>query len=317
MRAHRSLPPSCADSRFPYTSARGGATYGRHAGRQSVRTCYTTPQGRHRNLVSQTSSSPAPEPNPPEGRPAGGGAEHTLPASYGSDRIVLMARDPYWAFAYWELTEGGRRAAQERLGTPAEAVIRLFELTGTGERLPRTDVPAGPASSWYFNVSPGKRYQAALGLRLGNAFEVIAESQAVLAPPDGPSERVDASWMVLYDLYGPEVSFAHASSPGGLRTAARRADWFGGSEAWHRTIEPLGTQERRSADLILTLEGRLPPGLRLWVGDQAVEATPSGEVRVRLTLPEGGSLVPVRVESAAARRESPFESPARLNSEFS
>lgn len=228
-----------------------------------------------------------------------------------------MARDPYWAFAYWELTEGGRRAAQERLGTPAEAVIRLFELTGTGERLPRTDVPAGPASSWYFNVSPGKRYQAALGLRLGNAFEVIAESQAVLAPPDGPSERVDASWMVLYDLYGPEVSFAHASSPGGLRTAARRADWFGGSEAWHRTIEPLGTQERRSADLILTLEGRLPPGLRLWVGDQAVEATPSGEVRVRLTLPEGGSLVPVRVESAAARRESPFESPARLNSEFS
>ena len=78
---------------------------------------------------------------PPEGRPAGGGAEHTLPASYGSDRIVLMARDPYWAFAYWELTEGGRRSVDRR---GRLILIRDRVLSDDVTRVGRVDVVLRP-----------------------------------------------------------------------------------------------------------------------------------------------------------------------------
>jgi hypothetical protein len=31
-------------------------------------------------------------------------AGETLPPFYGEDTLVLLARDPYWLFSYWELT---------------------------------------------------------------------------------------------------------------------------------------------------------------------------------------------------------------------
>ena len=35
-----------------------------------------------------------------------------LPAHYGEDRITVMARDPWWLFAYWEIRPGPRKGAE-------------------------------------------------------------------------------------------------------------------------------------------------------------------------------------------------------------
>ena len=55
-----------------------------------------------------------------------------LPHGYGDDQISLMARDPHWAFTYWEVTQ--KRLAAERSGLgygglDASLALRLYDVT--------------------------------------------------------------------------------------------------------------------------------------------------------------------------------------------
>ena len=35
--------------------------------------------------------------------------EFELPAQYGQNKLVLLVRDPWWVYAYWEVTDSKRR----------------------------------------------------------------------------------------------------------------------------------------------------------------------------------------------------------------
>ena len=52
-----------------------------------------------------------------------------LPESYGVDECEVLYKDPFWVFAYWEVTDGGLGAARAQLGQSADGarlVLRLF-----------------------------------------------------------------------------------------------------------------------------------------------------------------------------------------------
>ncbi|MGB4617027.1 MAG: DUF4912 domain-containing protein, partial [Dethiobacteria bacterium] len=94
-----------------------------------------------------------------------------LPRYYGEDRLVLLPRDPYCIFAYWEITPATRERLRERWGeeawnqafpqlrvvkqNPAERVEESFEVTIQAE-----------AENWYLtNLQPDCYYHLELGWR--------------------------------------------------------------------------------------------------------------------------------------------------------
>jgi hypothetical protein len=127
-----------------------------------------------------------------------------LPRAYGVDRIGLLARDPWWVFAYWELTPTTRIAALRALGSDGEGareVLRIHDvtfITFTGDNAWQSidvELPPG-AQSWYVNVAhPAAAYCAEIGLRTaGGRFVALARSNTVHTPPASPSTDASVRW---------------------------------------------------------------------------------------------------------------------------
>jgi hypothetical protein len=142
----------------------------------------------------QAPAPPAAAPAPPaepyidRGKP--------VPHTYGRDVLRLMARDPEWVFAYWELTPQRLRQLRSRFKNlhTHRWKLRLFDLTAKTERL--VDVFLG-ACSWYVHVQPRHVYKVELGFEDGDSFIAILSSNSAKAPANAISERGDEEWMIL------------------------------------------------------------------------------------------------------------------------
>jgi hypothetical protein len=148
----------------------------------------------------RTTLPPIPPPSP--GRDTG-----DLPRAYGEDRIALMVRDPWWLFAYWELTPTTRVAALRALGADGEGareVLRVHDvtlITFTGDNAWQSidvELPPG-ADSWYVNVSrPAAAYCAEIGLRMASGrFVALARSNTASTPAASPSGDTTVRWARL------------------------------------------------------------------------------------------------------------------------
>ncbi len=129
-----------------------------------------------------------------------------LPEGYGDNRLVLMTRDPFWFFAYWEITH--ERAEQIRTAhgrdswDRAALVLRVYDL---GES-PNTPIDSAShfdvevqkfAHQWYVQVSySGHTYVADLGLRWPDGkFVALFRSNVIRQPSGRVSDKVDSQWM--------------------------------------------------------------------------------------------------------------------------
>ncbi len=142
--------------------------------------------------------------------PAGGYVdreEGELPRSYGRDRIVLLPRDPWWVFAYWEVTPTTRINALRTLAAQAEGareVLRVYDvtfITFTGDNAWLFfDVEVAPgADRSYLNVGrPAASFCVELGLRSGNGrFLPLVRSNVVTTPRSSPSPDTAVRWVEL------------------------------------------------------------------------------------------------------------------------
>ena len=130
-----------------------------------------------------------------------------LPRSYGEDTIVLLPRDPWWLFAYWEVTPSTRVQALRVLGGEAEGaseVLRVYDvtfITFTGHNAWRSwdvELPPG-AESWYLNVGrPATSFCVEIGLRTPSGrFLPLARSNVVTTPRAAPSSDMTVRWAEL------------------------------------------------------------------------------------------------------------------------
>jgi len=147
-------------------------------------------------------SVPRPEPAPAPREPLAAPFVdwgHPLPLSYGLDRIVALARDPFWIFAYWEL-EGPRRkalAAESGQSDLAQAqwLLRVRNLTALSQK----QVPISADSyNWYLRVDDGCEYEIDLGVlsRTGR-FIVAVTSNRTSTPSSKLSPEETETWMVI------------------------------------------------------------------------------------------------------------------------
>ncbi len=133
-------------------------------------------------------------------------ADHSeLPTSYHSTYLTLIARDPYWIYAYWEITPSSLEEIKNKIGSrikEAVFVIRMYDVTYIyfdGTNANRSfDIEIEPgAGNWYINLwSDNATYCADLGLRLPEgSFFALARSNFVTTPRFYPSGRSDQIWM--------------------------------------------------------------------------------------------------------------------------
>lgn len=153
----------------------------------------------------------------------GPGPGFDLPSRYGEDKLVLMARDPHWLFAYWEITA----AKQEEFGLSPETwrasrpVLRVYDVTGVefnGTNANSVvDVPiTEEADRWHIEVGqPNRSFCVELGRILpGGSFITLLRSNIVTTPRASLSEAVDEEWMWIEGIYRSLLRFqAGVSSP--------------------------------------------------------------------------------------------------------
>ena len=159
----------------------------------------------------------------PAARAAAPGDGGELPSAYGYDRIVLLPRDPWSAFAYWEITPASREDAARRVGAygdQAHDVLRVHDIrastTGDHEAALSFDVelPAG-VESWYLRLPrPGWSYYVEIGLRLpGGGFLPLARSSTIVSPRTTPSRDDTVRWVTLGNEGAGVAAAGGASQP--------------------------------------------------------------------------------------------------------
>jgi uncharacterized protein len=144
------------------------------------------------------------------------GAGPELPLSYGTTRLVLLARDPAWLHMYWELAPY-TWADIERLYGPAarksgRAVLRIFwdgQLSSPGEEV---DVQLWARQCSLPVHSHAGRVQGHLGLVLPDGrFALLSASNEAWLPSGKVADRLDERWAAL----GPRWERLHEMSGGG------------------------------------------------------------------------------------------------------
>ncbi|MCK4413272.1 MAG: DUF4912 domain-containing protein [Candidatus Eisenbacteria sp.] len=279
--------------------------------------------------MSPPSAPPRPAPAPAKREEAprrAWGAPLEMPERYGRNHAALMARDPYWLFAYWEIDPRSVAELEARLKgewPDHRWLLRVFTFPpeiemqhaeeGNGEDRYDLELPPG-AVSWYVNAGRADRvYRVAIGIvtRSGK-FHALARSNAVRTPRDAISPITDEEWTRapesyrrLYAMIGEELSGGGGSSAelGLLLRERLQAEWSSGqlgsmgSGAFAKpAVQGPGFWFVLDTELIIY--GATEPDARVTVQGRAVPLRPDGTFSLRFLLPEGTQVIDATALSA-------------------
>ena len=171
-----------------------------------------------------------------------------LPEAYGTGRLFLVARDPRWLFAYWDLTVQ-QMAESRQLASDGRLVLRVFEKNHpkpVQEHTVQRD-----ARNWYVQVGKGAAtFHAELGVwQHDGTFRVISRSKEAMTPPDVVSADTAAQFVTI------PVDLPYSNLVEMIRTHIRDGERL--AEALHRL-------EVSEVDLPFKVDVKLGP----WTAEQ-------------------------------------------------
>jgi uncharacterized protein len=145
-------------------------------------------------------------PTPPARSPQAAPVEPgELPESYGTERLLLTARDPHWLYAHWDLTREQIRKYNAK-SVDRHLVLRIFKDAISSE--PFREIHVHPESrNWFAHVGlGGTKYLAQLGYYQRNGqWTTIAASDTTFTPPD----RMSDDLTVWFETLPPDLRFDH------------------------------------------------------------------------------------------------------------
>ncbi|PMB13438.1 Rho termination protein [Fischerella thermalis CCMEE 5205] len=119
-----------------------------------------------------------------------------LPDGYGESRIVLMPRDPQWAYAYWDVPNDHKEELRRQGGQ--QLALRIYDVTDINlEYQSPHSIQEYPcdelAREWYLPVPVSDRdYVIDIGYRCADGrWLVLARSAPVHVPPVYPSDWIE------------------------------------------------------------------------------------------------------------------------------
>jgi hypothetical protein len=144
-----------------------------------------------------------------------------LPVRYGVDRLVFLVRDPYWAYAWWELTEASLGEGRRVLAAACDLVLRIYDISAIewngGNHHSHFDIEITDlAGNWYIELGkPGSSFVGEVGLRGHDGrFLALLRSNFITLPRDSMSPVVDEEWMVVEEDYRLLFDLAGGSNIG-------------------------------------------------------------------------------------------------------
>jgi hypothetical protein len=125
-----------------------------------------------------------------------------LPSGYGESRIVLMPRDPQWAYTYWDIPNEQKEALRHQGGQ--QIALRLYDVTNINlvyqsphsiQEYPSDEL----AREWYLPIPVSDRdYVVDIGYRCADGrWLVLARSAPVRVPPVYPSDWIDDQFITV------------------------------------------------------------------------------------------------------------------------
>jgi len=125
-----------------------------------------------------------------------------LPGGYGESRVVLMPRDPQWAYTYWDIPNNHKEELRRQGGQ--QLALRLYDVTDISleYQSPHSiqEYPADElAREWYLPMPVSDRdYVVDIGYRCADGrWLVLARSAPVHVPPVYPSDWIDDQFITV------------------------------------------------------------------------------------------------------------------------
>jgi uncharacterized protein len=125
-----------------------------------------------------------------------------IPGGYGENRIVLLPRDPQWAYAYWDITN--ERKDELRAQGGRQLALRLYDVTDINmayqsphsiQEYPLDEM----AREWYLSIPVSDReYLLDIGYRCSDGrWLVLAQSAEIRIPPVYPSDWLEDHFLTI------------------------------------------------------------------------------------------------------------------------
>lgn len=243
--------------------------------------------------------------------------EQEIPTSYNDTRIVLLIRDPYWLYSYWDISHETKHHLAQEWGDfeHISLILRVYDITDIDFNGKNShdffDIRINKNSNnWYINVGTANRsFCADLGFIQPNGdFYTIARSNVVTTPRDRSSAIIDEEWMIieedfkrLYRLAG--LSAAGNSSAELVESLLKRLEREIGSGAVSSLASPVKYQPRQRnfwfvLNTELIIHGATVPGAKVTIQGEPVELRPDGTFTLRFALPDGIQDLPAVAQSA-------------------
>ncbi|MEG4074594.1 DUF4912 domain-containing protein [Microcoleus sp. Pol14C2] len=154
-----------------------------------------------------------------------------LPNGYGESRVVLMPRDPEWAYTYWDIPNDRKEEMRRQGGQ--QLALRIYDVTDVNldTQSPHSiqEYPCDElAREWYVPIPVSDRdYAIDIGYRCADGrWLVLARSAQVRVPPVYPSDWIEDQFITLdweEELQGK--TFAELVPP--AKKMAQAANGFG------------------------------------------------------------------------------------------
>ncbi|OGF50968.1 MAG: hypothetical protein A2231_06570 [Candidatus Firestonebacteria bacterium RIFOXYA2_FULL_40_8] len=244
---------------------------------------------------------------------------------YGDTRIVLLPRDSYWLFCYWEVSLPRIEEAKQELGQEfysAKSILRVYEVTNI--------VFNGSNAHGYFDITlenlvisyylkvyaPEKSWVVDIGiLTTSGKFFTLARSNAMSTPADSMSNLDYEEWMDSSEawkmyitkagrgkggidgLYDGEVRpFDSTSGPGGVSSLSSLVKYENKPSAfWMR----VGTE--------LIVYGATEPDAIVTINNAPVALNQDGSFSTRFALIDGIHTLDITGRSASGKYKKSFK----------
>lgn len=125
-----------------------------------------------------------------------------LPAGYGESRIVLMPRDPQWAYAYWDVSNEHKEKLRHQGGS--RLALRFYDVTNINleyQRPPSLQQYECDelAREWYLPVPVSDRdYVVEIGYVCADGhWLLLARSASVRIPPVYPFDGIEDQFITI------------------------------------------------------------------------------------------------------------------------
>ncbi|HEX7714179.1 MAG TPA: DUF4912 domain-containing protein [Bacillota bacterium] len=242
--------------------------------------------------------------------------EPEIPQNYNDTRIVLMVRDPYWLYAYWNTNQYTREQISKTMRNwdQLRLMLRVYDITdidfnGNNSNYYFDIELSHEANNWYIHVGkPNRTFCVDLGfIQENGSFFTIIRSNIVTTPRDNISDVIDEEWMVieedfqkLYRLTGGGIGKSSAEL---VESLLKRLEREMGSGAVSSISSPskLKPSERKFW-LVLNTElivyGATEPDATVTVQGERIQLRPDGSFTLRFALPDGVQYIPVTARSA-------------------